>query len=201
MASYKTLKGISEGFYKSKGSKFIGYACAVYTSDEIKDFLEKIKSKHPKAGHHCYAWRLGMSDDRYRMNDDGEPSGTAGKPIFGQIRSQELRNVIIVIVRHFGGTKLGVAGLISAYKSCAAETLAQAEIVSKDIMAYYRVEFSYEIMNEVMAMLKRLKVKIDKQKFEGSCEIELSVKQADRENLILVLEKLDGLRYEHLYTA
>jgi len=201
MAKYWTVQKTSEGFHKVKGSKFYGYAYSTYTEKEVKTFLNKVKALHPKAGHHCYAWRLGMTEDQYRINDDGEPSGTAGKPIFGQIRSAELRNILIVVVRYFGGTKLGVPGLIAAYKSTAEVTIQNAIRIEKEVLDYFLVQFDYTIMNQVMPVMKRSEIQIVKQDFDEACQIRFSVKQADKESIILVLDKIEGLKYAHQYTA
>jgi len=201
MDKYWTIKKPAEGFHKAKGSKFHGYAWSVYSEEEVKQCLQKLKELHPKARHHCYAWRLGLSDDHYRVNDAGEPSGTAGKPIYGQIRSNDLRNILIVVVRYFGGTKLGVPGLISAYKLTAEETINQAVRIEKNVLDYFRIHFDYSQMNTVMSVMKRSDVQIIEQNFEEACQIRFSIKQADRESLILVLDKIEGLKYVHLYTA
>jgi len=201
MSSYYTIEKSAEGFYKSKGSKFYGYAYPVFSKEDINASLLAVKQMHPKAGHHCYSWRLGMTDDLYRINDDGEPSGTAGKPIYGQIRSKNLRNILIIIVRYFGGTKLGVAGLISSYKSTAEQTLQNSSIIERNVKDYFSLQFDYTNLNGMMSLLKKSPVDIIEQNFENACFIKLSINLADREKLILALDKIQDLKYEHLFTA
>jgi len=190
---YQTIAKPSQGFFKAKGSKFEAYAFAVINEDDIKLALEKVKLLHPKAGHHCYAWKLGLDNNHYRANDDGEPGGTAGKPIFGQIRSFNVTNVLIVVVRYFGGTLLGVSGLIEAYKMTAQNALNNAEIVTKHIMAYYTLAFGYEKMNEVMTLIKNKYVDtIDKQ-FNESCVVKISVKKSDISSFESAVSKIDNV--------
>ena len=143
------------GEYKEKGSKFIAYAFPVSTSAEWQQYLEAIKKEHPKSRHHCYAYRLGVDNNNFRANDDGEPSGTAGKPILGQLRSFDVTNVIVIVVRYFGGTLLGASGLIHAYKTVAANALAQASIVEQTVSDIYRLTFDYAIMSNVMNAIKK----------------------------------------------
>ena len=147
---YTTLLNPSEGLYKEKGSKFLAYAYPVMEEEQIKQYIQDLKQKYYDARHHCYAWQLGLDENHYRVNDDGEPSGTAGKPIHGQIRSHSITNVLIVVVRYFGGTKLGTSGLINAYKLASADALANATLVERTINDHYRIGFSYAVMNDVM---------------------------------------------------
>ncbi len=157
---YKTIEQPSTAEFKDRGSKFLGFVFPVANKDEVKKKINELKELHPKANHHCFAYRIGATNDNYRASDDGEPSGTAGKPILGQIDSQGITNVLIVVVRYFGGTMLGVPGLINAYKTTAAYTLQTALIVQKEIMVNYRLEFDYTQMNDVQKIVKQCRANI-----------------------------------------
>jgi len=169
--TYKTIAQQSEGLYKEKGSKFIGIAVACYNEAEAKSFLEEWKKEHHQARHLCYAYRFGMDMNIYRANDDGEPNNSAGAPILGQIDSFELRNVLIGVVRYYGGTKLGVGGLINAYRTAAKEAIQNGEIIEKEIFEWIRLEFTYEDMPQIMNILKKYDLEIKDSKFEVSCEL------------------------------
>ncbi len=176
--TYKTITIASEEvLYKEKGSKFFGYAFPVNSEDEVRLHLDALKKKHPLARHFCYAWQLGTETLRYRANDDGEPSNTAGMPIYGQIQSFGINNVLVVVVRYFGGTKLGAGGLIAAYRSTAHMALQEVEIVEKTIDIIFVLNFSYEEMNKVMRVIKEKNLTILSQKMEERCEIELTVRK------------------------
>ena len=151
---YRTVNAIAEGLYKEKGSRFISFIYPVKSEEEIKDIVAGLKTKYYDARHHCYAYCLGANRERFRANDDGEPSSTAGKPILGQIISNDLSNVLIVVIRYFGGIKLGVSGLIQAYKEAAADAINHAEIVERTVDEVIRVHFAYVVMNDVMKVLK-----------------------------------------------
>ncbi len=155
----------AEGLYKEKGSKFISYAFPVSSEVEIKENLDKLRKQHPKARHHCYAFRLMPDGQLYRANDDGEPSGTAGRPILGQLISLDLTNSLVVVVRYFGGTLLGASGLIRAYKQSAQDVLANAEITQKYLASHYRIEFPYAKMGTVMDVLKKYDAAVIEQQF------------------------------------
>lgn len=188
---YHTLSSIPDfSLYKDKGSKFYGYAYPVKSEKEIENILENLKKEHHKARHWCYAWRLGEYYDQYRINDDGEPSGSAGLPIYGQIQSKNVTNVLIVVVRYFGGTKLGVSGLITAYKTAAQSVLEQAEIIEKTIDNQYVLTFTYEDMNKVQRILKNAPVEIVSQKMEMSCEFTISIRKSESEKIIESLQEL-----------
>lgn len=169
--AYLTISSITEGVYKEKGSKFLGFAHPITTENEVKEILEKIKKRYYDASHHCYAYRIGVEQEKTRAYDDGEPAHTAGTPILGQIRSKNLTNVLIIVVRYFGGTKLGVGGLITAYKNAAAEALANAQIIEKRILLKLLIQFDYSHTNDVMGLLKQYKIKILSQKFDTSSEL------------------------------
>lgn len=191
---YRTIAKPSEGIYKEKGSKFLAFAYPVYADDEIKEHLQRIAKEFYDARHRCYAWRLGLGDDNFRANDDGEPSGTAGKPIHGQMLSNELTNILIVVVRYFGGIKLGTSGLINAYKTAAADAIANAEIIQKTVDDYYTVSFSYEAMNDVMKVLKDENPRIIGQEFDLHCRIRIAVRQSRMPQLAEKLEKVTSVK-------
>lgn len=179
MDTYLTIKqAVREIIYKEKGSKFLGYAFPVSTLEEIKDIVNQLKKEHPTARHHCYAYRIGYENTmQYRANDDGEPNGTAGIPIYNQIISKDLTNVLVVSVRYFGGIKLGVSGLIKAYKTNAKETLEACEIEEKIVEELVKVHFEYAQLSEVMRICKIMEVNILQQNFEESCELVVSLRK------------------------
>lgn len=190
--SYLTVENRAETLYKEKGSKFFSFVFPVKDITEVKSILDELKKKYYDATHHCYAYILGFEKETFRMNDDGEPSSTAGKPIYGQLQSKNLTNVLLVVVRYFGGTKLGVSGLIKAYKTAAAECLSATTIVEKKVMLSYKVMFPYEKMNAVMSLLKEIKAEQTKHIFETECSMEILVesgKQNKFEDAISKLEK------------
>lgn len=193
---YKTIETAAEGLYKEKGSKFIALAYPVYTEEEIKSILTGVKTKYYDARHHCYAYRLGADKKRFRANDDGEPSSTAGKPILGQILSAELTNILIVVVRYFGGIKLGVSGLIHAYKEAAADAILHARIVEKTEDRLLRIRFSYMVMNEVMKVIKEEEPEVLDREFEWECRMTLSIRQKSCPQLMARLETIDSLIFE-----
>lgn len=179
---YLTIAGEAEGIYKDKGSKFLAFAVPAESIEDVKEQLEQFRQRYHDARHVCYAYMLGAERQDYRANDDGEPSGTAGRPILGQINSRQLTNILIVVVRYFGGILLGTGGLITAYKEAAADALSRAEIVEKDVMIGKTLRFPYEKMNEVMRLLKETQAVITRQDFDGECIIECNIKlsYADR---------------------
>ena len=178
--TYKTiLKPSEEVLYKEKGSKFFGYAFPVFTEEKIKEHIENLKKQHHGARHWCYAWQLGKGYEQYRANDDGEPSNSAGMPIYGQLQSFDVTNILIVVVRYFGGTKLGVGGLIQAYKTTAQMALEESKIVEKTIDEIYILKFEYPEMNTVMRIIKDENLSLTNQKMELNCEFEISVRKKD----------------------
>lgn len=179
---YLTIAGEAEGIYKDKGSKFLAFAVPAESIEDVKEQLEQFRQRYHDARHVCYAYMLGAERQDYRANDDGEPSGTAGRPILGQINSRQLTNILIVVVRYFGGILLGTSGLITAYKEAASDALSRAEIVEKDVMIRKTLRFPYEKMNEVMRLLKDTQAVITRQDFDGECIIECNIKlsYADR---------------------
>lgn len=174
--TYRSIASPAQGIYKELGSKFLAFAYPVETEDEAKKILAQLRKEYFDARHHCYAWRLGLGGERYRMNDDGEPSSTAGRPIHGQLLSQDLSDILVVVVRYFGGTKLGVPGLIRAYRSATQDALANAAIVEKIAAEHFTVSFGYLRMNEVMKVLKDLGITPLKQEFDLECRIEVRVR-------------------------
>lgn len=187
MKTYRTIAGPSEGLYKEKGSKFLSFAYTVSTEDEIKEKLQALKKEFFDARHHCYAYVLGHRNERYRANNDGEPNHSAGDPILGQIRSRNLTDVLVVVVRYFGGIKLGVSGLISAYRTAAADALDKASILELPITETLTLAFPYEKTSEVMRLLKEFDVAILRQDFSETCQLQGSV---DAETAASLLHKL-----------
>ena len=191
--TYQTIIQPSEGLYKEKGSKFLSYAYPVRREDEIKMIIEGIRKEHFSARHCCYAWSLGLQHERFRMNDDGEPSGTAGRPIFGQIQSNDLTNILIVVVRYFGGTLLGVSGLIQAYKKAAIDAISSAEIVTRTVEQIIEVHFDYLAMNDIMLLIKEEQLEMITSHFDLRCSIRLKVRAAKMDGVIAKMEKIEGI--------
>lgn len=188
---YKTIeKPSEETLFKVKGSKFFGYSFPVLSEDDVKDCIEKIKKQHHSARHWCYAYQLGIEKTRFRANDDGEPSNSAGMPIYGQIQSFEVTNVLIVSVRYFGGTKLGVGGLISAYKTSAQLALEASDILEKTINIQYKLIFNYDMMNAVQRIVKEKQLDIVNQKLEMNCEYVISVRKKDAASIFDIFDNL-----------
>ena len=176
--TYKTIAfPSSEILFKEKNSKFFGYAFPIQSEAEVKPIIDNLRKQHPNAGHYCYAYQISTDTIVYRANDDGEPSNSAGIPIYGQIQSFEVTNVLIVVVRYFGGIKLGLGGLISAYKSTSQITLESSEIIEKTIDIHYTVSFDYKNINKVMRVIKEKNIAIVSQKMEMSCEIEIVIRK------------------------
>tara|TARA_B100000497_G_C7687587_1_gene417058 strand:- start:1852 stop:2463 length:612 start_codon:yes stop_codon:yes gene_type:complete len=180
---YKTIdKASTEALFKDRGSKFYGYAFPVTNEEEIKENIEFLKKQHYNARHWCYAWQLGMKYEKYRANDDGEPTNSAGTPIYGQLQAFEVTNILVVVVRYFGGTKLGVGGLIQAYKTTAKFALENSEIIQKTINEKFILQFNYSEMNKVMRIVKEEQISIINQKLDLNCMYTISVrkKEADK---------------------
>ncbi len=190
--TYRTIAKESEGLYKEKGSRFIALAYPVRTEEDVKQHVADVKKKYYDARHHCYAYILGANKDAYRMNDDGEPSGTAGRPIHGQLLSKDLTDTLIIVIRYFGGIKLGVSGLINAYKTAAKDALDNSTIVEKFVEEDYQLRFPPLSMNKVMQLLKRDTVKITDQQYDTDCIIRFTVQKRDADNLLEALRKVDG---------
>lgn len=188
--TYLTIAGKSEGLYKEKGSKFIALAFPIQSEEEIKTILVDLRKQYHDARHHCYAYILGFKSESWRANDDGEPSSTAGKPIHGQLLSRNLTNTLVVVIRYFGGTKLGVSGLINAYKTAASEALDAATIVEKTVNDIYKISFAYPATNEVMRLIKDEDLFVINQVFDTSCSVTIGIRQS---KLTLVLDKVDKI--------
>ena len=190
MDEYKTIKTISEGYYTEKRSKFLAFAHPVSTVEEIKEILAVYRKKYYDARHVCYAYMLGADRTEFRANDDGEPSSTAGKPILGQINSNELSHILSVVVRYYGGVNLGTSGLIVAYKTAAADAIEHAEIISRQVEEIVEYSFAYPLMNQVMRIVKEMNPRILDQQFDNTCTIKLSIRQSQAEELRSKLAKL-----------
>lgn len=198
--TYHTITHDAEGIYKEKGSKFIAYAFLVFSEDAFKLQLESIKKKHHTARHHCYAYMIGPDKSCQRANDDGEPSGTAGKPILNQILSLDLTNIAVVVVRYFGGTKLGVSGLIRAYKTAAREALEKAGKVTRTLNERYALRFAYPLMNEVMRVMKEEQLEQLNPQFEMDCYFEISIRKREVLRIIEKFERIYGLNAQYKST-
>jgi uncharacterized YigZ family protein len=172
---YYTIEKEAVAEFKDRGSKFIGYACPIKSVDEFKDRLNEIKKEHPKATHHCFAYRLGLDGNSFRVSDDGEPSGSAGRPILGQIDSKGLVNTLVVVVRYFGGTLLGVPGLINAYKSTAALALQMTPLAQKQVEKEYIVQFDYTQVGEIMAVVKQYNCRVVRQEMQLFCNMTIAI--------------------------
>ncbi|RXK52560.1 IMPACT family protein [Aquirufa rosea] len=188
--AYLTLAAPSEGLYKDKGSKFISMAYPVKDLEEIKSHLHELSVLHPKARHICYAYRLGFTAEEARSNDDGEPSGSAGKPILNTILSHQLHYVLVAVVRYFGGTLLGVPGLIHAYKEASIDALTQAEIIEHEPLKQVEIQFAYKTLNDVMKVCKKLPIRILNQKIDNLCTFHLSFTQKNAADIMKALEKI-----------
>ncbi|RYE36990.1 MAG: YigZ family protein [Sphingobacteriales bacterium] len=197
---YRSIKNPAEGIFRDKGSKFIAYAHPVKTETEAKEILSAIEAQHPKANHHCWALRLSPDRSVFRINDDGEPSGTAGRPILNILLSNDLTNLVVVVVRYFGGTLLGVPGLINAYKLATTDAIQAAEIIEKTVNDVYRIHFEYISMNDIMRLVKDLELEIIKQSFENSCILEVSIPKSKLNSALQKLDKIEQLSYTYLLT-
>ena len=188
---YKTIDFPSEEvLLKEKNSKFFGYAIPVTSEEDVKENLERLRKEHFSARHWCYAYQIGTEKIQYRANDDGEPNNSAGMPIYGQIQSFEVTNILVVVVRYFGGVKLGVGGLISAYKTAAQMALENATIIEKTIDKHFIISFGYAHMNKVMRIIKEKNLQIVSQKMEMDCKIEISIRKKNVQNLLDTFESL-----------
>ena len=193
--SYLTIEKYTEAIYKEKGSKFLAFAYPVNNQDEIKQILTDLRKKYYDATHHCYAYILGFDKEEFRMNDDGEPSSTAGKPIYGQLLSNNLTNVLVVVVRYFGGTKLGVSGLIKAYKTSTQVCLESAVIVEKKVMRFYKITFAYDKMNAVMSFLKQINAQQKHHSFDNECSIEVLINEENSNKFEEEISKISNVKF------
>jgi len=197
---YLTISKPSEGLFKDRGSKFLAFAYPVSSENEIKEIQEKLRSDYHDARHHCYAYMLGLQKENFRANDDGEPSSTAGKPILGQIRSFDLTDILIVVIRYFGGTKLGVGGLINAYKTAAEEAIKHAKIIKKTLHDIYELKFDYPEMNEIMRIMKEEQIEQVDQNFELSCSLTLALRKAEVDKVLSKFDRVENLKIEYIET-
>ena len=197
--TYKTIEiSVENILYKEKNSKFFGFAFPVTSEIEVKTHLENLKSEHFSARHWCYAYQIGTENIKFRANDDGEPSNSAGMPIYGQIQSFDITNVLVVVVRYFGGVKLGVGGLISAYKTTAQLTLDEANIIEKTIDKHFKITFDYKNMNKVMRIIKEKNIQIVHQKMELNCEIEIATRKKNAKEIVDIFTALFEIDIEEL---
>tara|TARA_B110000971_G_scaffold195861_1_gene210581 strand:+ start:1050 stop:1661 length:612 start_codon:yes stop_codon:yes gene_type:complete len=199
--TYKEVKNHTTGIYKEKGSKFIAYSYPVYSEQEVKEKLEKVRKKEYSASHHCYAYILHADKSVQRANDDGEPTYTAGKPILGQILSNDLTNILIVVVRYFGGIKLGASGLIRSYKNAAVEAIQKANIVTETIKEQYNVSFKYPQMNDVMRLVKEYELEIVNTDFQIECKLIFAVKKSSAEIIVEAFKNNHELKIEYIKTV
>ena len=192
---FLTIEGTSEGIYKEKGSKFLAFAFAVETEEEAKNRVDELKNRYHDARHHCYAYMIGVEMDVYRMNDDGEPSSTAGKPILGQIRSHNLTNILVVVARYFGGTLLGTSGLISAYKSATSDALKNAKIIKQTIRVFYKLNFEYQLMSQVEKLLHEWEIRPDEKSFGANCMYRIGIRKTQEQKMVEQLKQIPGLEF------
>lgn len=190
---FRTLEAPAEAACRERSSKFLAFVFPVRSEEEIREHLDTLRKRFFDATHHCYAWRLGPRGERFRANDDGEPAGTAGKPILGQLLSNGITEVLAVVVRYFGGTKLGVSGLIAAYREATAQAIAAARIVERTVDRTLAVEFPYEAMNDIMRVVKEVQPRIDGQTFDNRCSMRLTIRESRAGELAERLRKAGGL--------
>jgi uncharacterized YigZ family protein len=190
---YYTIDRTATAEYKDRGSKFIAFTFPVQSVDDFKKHLEVVKKEHPKATHHCFAYRIGLDNNTFRVSDDGEPSGTAGKPILGQIDSKKLTNILVVVVRYFGGTLLGVPGLINAYRSAAALALQVTPVVQKSVELPYTLQFDYTRINEVMTIVKQLNCSVQEQEMNLFCRLVIGIPKGRLDEALYKLNDLHGV--------
>ncbi|PWK16853.1 putative YigZ family protein [Arcicella aurantiaca] len=195
---YKTIKSNSEGIFKDKGSKFLAFAYPFTDENQVKVIIEPLRKEHFKAVHFCYAYRIGMDKNNFRVNDDGEPSGSAGRPILNVLLSKEITNILVVVVRYWGGTLLGVPGLINAYKSATEEALENAEIIEKTVNEIYQITYGYVQMNDIMKVVKDFDLKIINQKFDNQCVIEIEFRTSLSPQVLGKLDKIEEIEVEFL---
>lgn len=199
--TYTTIAQPTEGIFRDRGSKFLAFAYPVSSDTEIKAIVANLKAEHPKANHHCWAIRLGIDRSVFRVNDDGEPSGTAGRPILNILLSKNITNVLVVVVRYFGGTLLGVPGLINAYKAATEAALNEAQIIEKTVNDIYTITFDYLEMNDVMRIIKDGQLQIMEQRSELNCEIRFSVRKTQVEQVMSKLNKVSGVKVVYNYSG
>jgi len=198
--TYRTIAEPADGIFRDKGSKFIAYAYPFRDENKLKEIIAQLKAEHPKARHHCWAYRLTPDRSIFRVNDDGEPSGTAGRPILNVLLSQDITNVLVVVVRYFGGTLLGVPGLINAYKTATQEAIDVAEVVERTVNDVYAVHFDYLQMNDVMKIVKEYDLKVLSQNFDTSCTIHVEMRKLQVNEVVGKFETIEGIEVDYLRT-
>lgn len=198
--AYKTIAAAAEGVFRDKGSKFLSYAFPIRSEGEIKPIILKLRAEHGKANHFCYAFRLTPDRSIFRINDDGEPSGTAGRPILSVLLSADLTNILVVVVRYFGGTLLGVPGLINAYKNASLEAVKSSKIIAKTVNDVYEVYFDYLQMNDVMKLVKEENLQVLEQQFDTHCILKLEVRKSYLNQVLGKFEKIDNIKLKYLQT-
>lgn len=196
--TYRTIAEPADGIFRDKGSKFIAYAYPFRDENKLKEIIAQLKAEHPKARHHCWAYRLTPDRSIFRVNDDGEPSGTAGRPILNVLLSQDITNVLVVVVRYFGGTLLGVPGLINAYKTATQEAIDVAEVVERTVNDVYAVHFDYLQMNDVMKIVKEYDLKVLSQNFDTSCTIHVEMRKLQVNEVVGKFETIEGIEVDYL---
>lgn len=198
--SYKTINDRAEGIFRDKGSKFLAYAYPIRSEVEVKPIIATLRSEHSKARHFCYAYRLTPDRSIFRINDDGEPSGTAGRPILNCLLSADITNILIVVVRYFGGTLLGVPGLINAYKTASIEAIKNSNIISKTVNDIYEIHFEYLQMNDVMKLVKDESLDVLTQNFDTNCILKFEVRKAQLNQVLSKFDKIEGVKLKYLKT-
>lgn len=199
--TYRTIKTPSEGLFKDKGSKFLAFAYPISSESDIKPIVAKLKAEHTKANHHCWAMRLTPDRSVFKLNDDGEPSGTAGRPILNILLSRDLTNILVVVVRYFGGTLLGVPGLINAYKQATDDALNQATVIEKTVNDIYTINFNYLQMNDIMRLVKDENITIMHQQFDNDCTLHVSIRKMQVSTVLAALDKIEGIVVKYEYSA
>ncbi|MBC6110424.1 IMPACT family protein [Pedobacter fastidiosus] len=198
--SYKTINDRAEGIFRDKGSKFLAYTYPIRSEEEVKPIIATLRSEHSKARHFCYAYRLTPDRSIFRINDDGEPSGTAGRPILNSLLSADITNILIVVVRYFGGTLLGVPGLINAYKTASIEAIKNSNIISKTVNDVYEIHFEYLQMNDVMKLVKDESLDVLTQNFDTNCILKFEVRKSQLNQVLSKFDKIEGVKLKYLNT-
>lgn len=198
--TYKTIAEPAEAIFRDRGSKFLAFAYPIQSASQIKEVIAKLKTEHPKANHHCWAMRLSVDRSVFKLNDDGEPSGTAGRPILNTLLSKDITNTLVVVVRYFGGTLLGVPGLINAYKTATEDVLAVSQIIEKTVNDIYTISFDYLQMNDVMRLIKEADLQIIEQTFDNDCSIQVSIRKTHVNAVLAKVDKITGAKIKYDYS-
>ncbi len=198
--TYRTIQQPTEGLFRDRGSKFLAFAYPISAEGEIKTLVANLRAEHPKANHHCWAMRLTADRSVFKINDDGEPSGTAGRPILNTLLSKNLTNILVVVVRYFGGTLLGVPGLINAYKQATEDAISQAVIIEKTVNDVYIISFNYLQMNEIMRLVKENNLTLIEQQFDNNCTLKVSIRKMDVNPVLAKLDKIPDVKAIYQYS-